>query len=211
MAEKSGQTELFTRARSGDVDALNQLTALARLRLINHAKRTTLDDALSEDAVQETLLAIQTQFEELNDIEHFWGWLHKTLNFKLRHAIDRRLRDRNVESLSEETGEIQDPNYPSGLEAAIITELKNAVLDSMNRLSPQQRTILRLRYYDSLPFHDIAQKIGIGIITARVQLWRAKKALERNLDRNGFGEGLLRVALGQSGESPSSTEAARPS
>ena len=199
---------MFTRARRGDVDALNQLISLARLSLIDHARRTTLNSDLAEDAVQETLLAVQTEFEELNGIEHFWGWLHTTLNYKILKEIRRSSKPRGTRYLADVEGDIKDSNGSDTLADVVTGELRRAVVNAMNKLSPWHRAVLSLRCYESLSFAEIAKRLGSSTISARVRFYRAKQALARNLAASGFSRVLLPVALVLFGKLTASTKAA---
>ena len=56
MEQASQITELVEKARQGDKESLEQVAAWGRERLRECVFRLTLDDALTEDIVQESLL-----------------------------------------------------------------------------------------------------------------------------------------------------------
>jgi RNA polymerase sigma factor (sigma-70 family) len=53
-----------------------------------------------------------------------------------------------------------------------------AAKDYLTRLPAEQRELLRLRFYESLSHNEIAARLGISTVTARVRLCRALTELK---------------------------------
>ena len=75
--------ELVGRARLGDQESMEQLAKLAEPRLRAYIYRTTLNDQLTGDMVQETLLEMIKSLNCLEKVESFWPWLFKTASSKV--------------------------------------------------------------------------------------------------------------------------------
>ena len=65
-----------------------------------------------------------------------------------------------------------------------------------------------MRCYDGMPYSDIAESMGCSEFSTRMLFLRAKRALQRELSRNGLGKGSLLTALVLFGKITAPSEAA---
>jgi len=164
------------------------------VRLRQYVQRLTLDEELTEDIVQESILEMYRVFAKLQRADRFWGWLRGIAFNKVRSHYGRRWRHRTV-NLSDSAGEVADKNSAGGLADLVTAELKQIVIDSMRSLEPRHRAILTLRCYENLPYAEIAKNMGCSEFGARALFYRAKKSLAKQLGRHGFGRGSVLMAL----------------
>ncbi|MBN1844465.1 MAG: sigma-70 family RNA polymerase sigma factor [Sedimentisphaerales bacterium] len=186
--------ELVTKAQGGDIDSLDQLVLLVRNPLKSYVFRLTLHEDLTQDIVQETLLEMFKVLGKLNRADRLWPWLCKiALNKVHRHY---RTENRRKTILKERIEYIpMSSQQEKGLSELVGQELRQVVLEAMSRLKLRQREVLALRCYENLEYADIAEVMKCTEFNARVMFFRAKKALQRQLSRNGFGKGALLGAL----------------
>lgn len=59
-----------------------------------------------------------------------------------------------------------EPGAP-GTDAAAATELRLVMRQALSRLTPRQRTVLVLRYFEDLPEADVARLLGCSVGTVR--------------------------------------------
>ena len=100
--------ELVRKAQLGDKESLNRLAETVRVRLHEYVFRLTLQDDLTQDIVQETILEMLRLFRKLRQTERFWGWLHTIAFNKVRNHFGRQWRHK-TKSLSQ----IGEYNLPS--------------------------------------------------------------------------------------------------
>ena len=62
------------------------------------------------------------------------------------------------------------------------------VIEELDLLSPKERQIIHLYYYEDIPLADIAKLIGISEEAARKRLSRARKTLGEKIKENGDGQ-----------------------
>lgn len=197
--------ELVRKAQLGDRDSLTRLAEAARVRLHEYVFRLTLQEDLTQDIVQETILEMLRLFGKLRQSDRFWGWLHGIAFNKVRNHFGKQWR-RKTRSLSEIDGDRLMAKSPdmdgfghSGSDhvlADVVTEeLKQIVLHCIEALEPRQRAILTMRCYDHMSYADIARLMDCSEIGARALFYRAKKALTSRLSRHGLGKGALLLAL----------------
>jgi len=63
-----------------------------------------------------------------------------------------------------------------------------AVRAALDRLEPQAREVIYLRFYDGLSYERIGEVLGISEQAINGRLRRAKRELAKHLRREGFGE-----------------------
>lgn len=63
----------------------------------------------------------------------------------------------------------------------MVNQLDKAIKKLLNGLSPRQRMVVALRYYEDLTYNDIATIIEQPIGTVKTDLYRARNALKEDL------------------------------
>jgi RNA polymerase sigma-70 factor (ECF subfamily) len=209
MGSNDEYTDLVERARRGDEDCMNRLAERARERLRMYVRRLTLDDDVTQDILQESMLEMFRFLDKLERADRFWPWLFRiaTRNFHDQHEREQRRR-----RLSPHEGEDRNTRKreerQEGLENLVSQELRQVVSAAMLRLKPQYRTVLTLRCFEEMPYSEISEVVGCSEFGARMRFLRAKKALARQLSRGGFGKKSLLVALVIYGKMTATSEAA---
>jgi RNA polymerase sigma-70 factor (ECF subfamily) len=193
MMYPTDDVELVRKAQQGDRDCLNRLAETARVRLQQYVFRMTLDEDLTQDIVQETILEMLTIFEKLQAGEKFWGWLQGIAFNKVRRHYGKQWRRKALRL--QEAGRKSGNQGNDTLAEVVTDELKQIVLTSIGQLTPQHRAVLTLRCYDDLSYAEIADLVGGSEIGARATFYRAKKSLIRLLSNHGLGKGSLLLAL----------------
>ena len=174
--------ELLSQARSGSRKSMGQLAVAVWERLYPFIFRTTLNHDLTEDILQETLLAVVKQVASLRESQRFWPWVYRIAWSKIQDNHRRsRLDSRSKVSLLRcHSGNAQSGN-DSLLDAQIHAESLEQVSEVLEQLNYKQRDVLRLRYYEQLPFDRIASMTSTTPQMARVRFHRAKKFLKARL------------------------------
>lgn len=82
-----------------------------------------------------------------------------------------------------------------GLEHLVSQELKEIVSNAIQELKTNHRAVLIMRCYDGMSYAEIAESMGSSEFGTRMLFLRAKKALQKQLSRQGLGRGTLLAAL----------------
>ncbi len=199
--------ELVERAQRGDKECLNRLAALARGRLRVYVYRLTQNEDLTQEIVQESLLEMCRVLGKLKSNDRFWSWLYGIATNKLHrhHRTEKALRNA---AASEERRREPMRERQGGLENLVSQELRQIVSKAMQRLRTRHKAVLVMRCYDGMSYADIAGSMGCSEFSTRMLFVRAKRALQRELSRNGFGKGSLLAALVVFGKMTAPSEAA---
>ena len=179
-------------ARCGDRQSREALAGEIRPRLQAYVRRLTLHEDITEDIVQETMLDMVRLLGQLEDCDRFWPWLrtiafrkvcnHRTLETRQRQTLQARATD-------------QTEQGSRGLARLVSEELSEVVLKAMAQVKPDYRRVLTLRCYEDMSFAEIGEVTQRTEFSARVTFWRAKKALAKQLSRQGLQKGALLTAL----------------
>jgi len=205
--------ELIRKAQRGDKTALNSLAELAAERLRVYVYRLTLADDLTQEIVQETMLEMCRILGKLKDADKFWPWLYGIATNKIHrhHRTERTQKDLAKSKAAHATLTADRPTpgqREHGLQNLVTQELKQIVAAAMQGLKTRHRAVLVMRCYDQMSYAEIAESMGCSEFSTRMLFLRAKRALRKQLSRNGFGRGSLLAALVLFGKMTAPTEAA---
>ncbi len=206
MHKDGDYNELVRQAQLGNRKSMDRLTAVAAERLYEHVYRITLQSNLSQDIVQESMLEMFKILGKLKKVDGFWPWLCGIAFNKIRHHKRSQRRHRTV-GLSDMGYEPFGKDKQDGLAELISQELKQSVLMAMSNLKPRHRAILTMRCYDEMQYSQISKLMGCSEFASRMLFCRAKKALAKQLSRQGLGRGALLLALTLFGKMTSTSTA----
>lgn len=188
-------TALVGLAQSGDHRSLEELTELARDRLLTYFNRMVRDQHLADDLVQEGLLEMIESLKTLEDATRFWPWLYRIAHnricdhFRLSRSFKRRHRAKAMAM----AGDDEQQTNPQA--AAGHRELVQTVREALEEIKLSYRSILILRVFEQLPYTEIAAITGHSELNTRALFFRAKAALKRRLSARGLNKSLLMMAL----------------
>jgi RNA polymerase sigma-70 factor (ECF subfamily) len=179
---RMGFYELLSEARSGCQASMGRLAGVVRERLYPFVFRTTLNHDLTEDVLQETLLSMCRQIACLRDKDKFWPWVFRIAWNKIQDNL-RRHKYRSSGKASFFRNQSYEDRAGSGslLDATIHAEKLQRLSEVVERLNRQQKDVLRLRYYEQLPYTEIAALTSTTPQKARARFHRAKKYLKAQL------------------------------
>jgi RNA polymerase sigma-70 factor (ECF subfamily) len=168
------QRELVLLAQRGDHDAFAVLAGLFVARLDAVARLILRDHDLARDAVQEGFIRAWRSLPSLRDPDRFEGWLRSLV---ARSCIDilRRRGRRPIEV------ELSPADSPSIDDASGVTADRELLDEILQRLPPDQRAVVVLRYYFDLEVPEIAATLAIPVGTAKSRLHRSMTVMRAAL------------------------------
>jgi RNA polymerase sigma-70 factor (ECF subfamily) len=172
--------ERVAAARAGDAAAFEALVE-ARVGAMTRAAMAILgreDDA--RDAVQDALVMAWRELASLRDPVAFDAWLTRILVNRCRRGL-RRVGLTRLHEMP--PGEVAEADLPHTADVAGAVVDRSALERAFERLTIDERTILVLHYLDGRPVSMIAAVLRIPEGTAKSRLFKARKSLERALER----------------------------
>jgi RNA polymerase sigma-70 factor, ECF subfamily len=175
----SVEPQLIEAARRGNREAFDVIVR-SRLETVYRTAFTILGhEADAHDATQETFVSAWRNLPDLHDIDRFDAWLGRITINACRMALRRRGRVRQIAIESARADEMTATGAGPDARTA-----DSEVFDrAFARLSVDERAILVLHHHDELGIGEIAARLGIPGGTMKSRLHRARRALERALER----------------------------
>ena len=134
----------------------------------------TSDRQLAEDIAQEAFVRVAQRLTALRSADSFRWYLRRTVvnlaNSQLRRRRVERAHFTRLVSFAVTAG----VNTPD-----IVT--KQAVRGAIEQLSPRQRAVVVLRYYEDLTDQEIASALGCPVGSVKSALHRAAAVLRQHL------------------------------
>ena len=144
------------------------------------------DNELSDDLAQDTFIKAYTNLASFKNLSNFSTWLYRLVN---NAAIDYLRREKR----HRDTGDVDDLELPDGdpspQELAEQSDTRAAVRRGLDRLSPEHRQVLLLRYMQELDYGEIAQVLDVSEGTVKSRINRAKSKLRELLGGGNFFAG----------------------
>lgn len=131
----------------------------------------------SEDILQETFVRAFRSLWQLRDEKALRAWLYRIATGEIARYFRKNRISESLEDISPVLlGELESSAYVDYAKEAEIN-LQKALLT----LSPQQRTVFCLRYYDEMDYREISYVTGATEATLKVAYHNAKERIERYL------------------------------
>ena len=182
------EKDLICRAARGDAEAFRQLVEAYQTPAYRLAARMCGPDS-AEDVTQEAFLAAWRALPEFRGDCRFSTWLYRLVS---NAAIDCLRQEKK----HRDTGDVDDLELPDGgpslQEQAERSDTRDAVRRALDRLSPEHRQVLLLRFMQELDYGEIARALDVSEGTVKSRINRAKSKLREVLAAgNFFDAGLV--------------------
>ena len=173
------ETLLLRIAQDRDREALAALFSLLGPRVKAMMLKLGASDAVAEDMVQETFLAVWRKAHLYSaDRGAASTWIF-TIARNLRIDQFRRQSNKPYEDLETVAIESAEPNGSMMVEQR---QVISRVTDALKTLSAEQQEVVRLSFLHDLPHAQIAERIGIPLGTVKSRLRLAYERLRPMLE-----------------------------
>lgn len=133
-----------------------------------------------DEIMQEIMLVLWEKLEQLDPESNIFAWACQVARFKVQHYRRDKQRDRVIfsdaliEHLADEAGDV----------AGELDECQVALESCLQKLNPQHRNLLRLRYDEELPVNQIALSAGRSAEAIYKALARSRQFLHECVKRS---------------------------
>lgn len=170
--------EIKLLARTDRRRALGFTVEKYRDRLFQHALYIVKSPEGAADVVQEVFIKAMREPRLFDADFRIKAWLFRvTSNLCFNIVRDRRRRGAILEAEPQRVSSEADQ-----LDGVFHGQRQRVILAAMERLSPEHREILSLRYYSDLSYAEIAEVLEVALGTVMSRLSRAKGRLMEVLD-----------------------------
>jgi RNA polymerase sigma factor (sigma-70 family) len=169
--------QLAAAARSGDVNAENELFSCLIERFTHITCLRVRDDSAVNDVVQEAMMTIVQEYKSTTFRHSFISWAQGVLNNRILRYIERRTRE------STRTYRLDENNLsadPSNTNIELRLQLKEC-LKKLHEVNKRHALILSLRA-QGYNTDEICGNLKMTRNSLYITLSRARRALERCLE-----------------------------
>ena len=174
----------------GEAEAFDCLLARYQDRLFQHILYAVHDEDLVNDIFQETFVKAILSLRKGNYVEQgqFFAWLSRIAhNLVLDHFKNQRGQcsyDEDGQKFADET--TSQLACVGREEEMIRMESIEMVQKWITLLPDEQREVVKMRFYQEIPFKEIAEKTGVGISTSLARMRYALLNLRKMATRAGM-------------------------
>jgi len=177
VSDSISDADCVRRIQRGDADAFEVLVRRHEKTIFNLAYRMLGDYDDAAEVSQEVFLSAYRAISQFRGDANFSTWLYR---IALNHATTRR---RSMQSRQHRTMPIEDIEVlrdakPGPAEALEKKEMQERVQLALNKLAPEDATVILLRDLQDVPYDEVARVLAIPVGTVKSRLHRARQALK---------------------------------
>ena len=175
---------LFTRIADGDEEAFNTLFHAYVPRLHALIMKTTRNEAVVKDLLQEIFFYLWLDREGLATVDSPQNWIFKIAYNRIYSWMSRQV----VRSQKEEIMLQQQPAIVANdsEQTTSFRETARLIQEAVAQLPPQARKIFQLSRDADLKAAEVARLLGISVQTVRNSLVRSVKFIKEYLNKYGI-------------------------
>jgi RNA polymerase sigma factor (sigma-70 family) len=196
MPNDENDAKLVGSARLGDRAAFAVLLDRHYPLLLTLCRRMLDAAAPAEDAAQEAALQALVSLDRLRQPERFGPWLAGIGLNVCRRWLRRRVREAPAGALPDAERVVADTiaPEPGPDELAEEAEMRERVRAAVAALPPGQRTAVLLVYLGGLSHREAAATLGVDAGAVKGRLFKARRALRRDLSSGAGGPTMAMTA-----------------
>ena len=186
-AQSSGQMQedsLVKASQNGDMLAFNRLVLKWEKTVFNIALRMLKEREEAAEATQEIFFRAYRNIDRFRRTSRFSSWIYR---IALNHCISRiRQRPPGIHLSLDEPNSAVNPLKQlqvteNQLDQLMRFEQRDRVLGALAHLSPEQRAVVELKFFQGMTFEDMAGVLEIPLSTAKSRLYAGLEILKVHL------------------------------
>ena len=148
-------------------------------QIYRYLRRRTGDPHRAEDLAQEVFADAAVALLRGEQPSSMLAWLYTIAQRRFADEARRRSRSSAAVYLEDMVDELVAPEYAP--------EIEPALRESLQRLAPEQRTVVSMKLLRGCSFQEIATALGVSEAAAKMRFQRALGALRADLAQQGIG------------------------
>jgi RNA polymerase sigma factor (sigma-70 family) len=168
--------------RFGDEASFKIIFETYHIPLFNYGHKFTADDHLIQDAMQNLFVKLWKNRSRIRETGSVKNYLYKSFRRVLLRMMDMKHRKYEFSAL------IEDSEWSSRLEpdqTIVSRERVDAIRASLalalEKMSPRQREIIHLRYYEEMEYDEIAVIMQLSVSSTYKLVYKAIDTLRNHL------------------------------
>jgi RNA polymerase sigma-70 factor (ECF subfamily) len=186
MSDIEIDQRLVERVQRGDKQAFNLLVTKYQHKVMNLVNRYVNNPSDAADVVQDVFISAYRFLPSFRNDSAFYTWLFRiAVNTAKNYLVSSHRRpvgvDVDIDDAEHyDTGDaLQDIASPEGLLSS--EQVHKTVMDTLQELPEDLRTVITLREIEGLSYDEIADVIGAPVGTVRSRIFRAREIIDNRL------------------------------
>lgn len=173
----SDEAALLSRIVKGDQDAFERLYKLYYNRLFRFVFRTAGDWVNCEEVINDVMLVVWDKAATYNSNCRPSTWIFGIAYNKVRKALAKRraIPEDPIDEIHEQDG------FPFNADILLQMEDRDWLEAAFKALTPNQRVVIELTYYNGLHYQEIAELMDCPENTVKTRMFHARKKLSQEL------------------------------
>ena len=186
MSEQKKDLDLVRKAQAGDKAAFDLLVRKYQNKIISLVSRYLGQNGDVQDVAQDAFIKAYTALPGFRGEAAFYTWLYRiAVNSAKNYLMARGRRPAAVDVDAEEaeffenSDALKENASPERL--ALTEEVKKVIFDTIEQLPEELKVAIQLREIDGMSYEEISAAMGCPIGTVRSRIFRAREAIDTNL------------------------------
>ena len=175
-AKENTEIQLIEAAAKGCVESFGKLCEKYYNPMAAIAYSILADHHLAEDAAQETFARAIVNLNKLKNKEKFAPWIAQICRNIAKDLIAKKMKNRNIQN------SIKTENNN--------TSQNHMVTQAINALTPAERELIILRYYNNMSHQQMANILSLTKPAVNNRLIRTKQKIEKYLKNKSISEAI---------------------
>lgn len=177
--------DIWEAFRSGDESSLQRIFDKYYTPLFNYGHKFSADDHLIEDALQNLFVKLWKNRDGIKDTGSVKNYLYKSFRRVLLRMLEVQQREYSFSVLDGWTWPGQELGYDQTLISRERLEaIRNNLVAALEKMTPRQREIIHLRYYEEMEYEEIAALMQLSVSSTYKLLYKAIDTLRQYLSKS---------------------------
>ena len=182
MNEEEQLIRYWDQLRKGDKQALFELYNRTYFHLVRFGLKVTANDELVKDCVTQLFFQLWDKHARLNAVTQVRAYLFTSLRRMLLDKLDRDSKtDAAINRLSAKEVHEELPYEEIIIRVQHDEELRQKLYKAMEQLTPKQKELIRLMFFEGLNYEQVAAHTSQSIKTAYNTIYNAIQVLRKIL------------------------------
>lgn len=177
---------LWPAFQQGDRDAFAAIYRQHFRHLYEYGLRIAADKDLVKDSIQDLFIKLWSNRQNLGQVKNVRSYLLVSLRGGIYNKLEKDKRTSSVEIDDRHLFELTFTVEASFIEKENISEQSRKLLNALNSLTPKQKEIIYLKYFEELEYDEIASIMSISVKATYKLSARAIEALREVMNLSGF-------------------------
>jgi RNA polymerase sigma-70 factor, ECF subfamily len=186
MSDLEIDQRLVERVQRGDKQAFNLLVTKYQHKVMNLVNRYVNNPSDAADVAQEVFISAYRFLPSFRNDSAFYTWLFRiAVNTAKNYLTSSNRRPQGVDVDIDDAEQydsadvLRDIASPEGLLSS--EQVRKTVMDALQELPEDLRTVITLREIEGLSYDEIADVIGSPVGTVRSRIFRAREFIDNRL------------------------------